>query len=361
MACADKAYPLRAEKRLPVHGGGRILLDFGAEPERDPPGAARPPQPLGPRAHRARQRAAPADPPAARAAAGKRPAGRVRVVRARVADFEIDLKRHRHSPGTWRASSATGSPGARSTAATPATHTISPFASTTGSERRSARGTLRSVNRSWSDFVPPSPAGRIRSPSRQDRTVTVGAELLGRQDDLAALAGMRLDLPVAEASAAGHVQGDRLRSGRPRPRARTAPGRTRRRRGRRRRRRARACRGRRAAGSPRCGRARRTAPASRESTSRASAAGSSPQRGQLGRRAEPLERLVHRRPRRSPAPRAGAAPSRRCCARRPGSARAGAASPRASHARARNRCPRSTGPRATRARASGTSRACPRA
>ena len=32
MACADKAYPLPTTKRLPVHGGGRILLDFGAAP-----------------------------------------------------------------------------------------------------------------------------------------------------------------------------------------------------------------------------------------------------------------------------------------------------------------------------------------
>ena len=32
MRCVDKAYPLRAGKRLPVHRGGRILLDFGAEP-----------------------------------------------------------------------------------------------------------------------------------------------------------------------------------------------------------------------------------------------------------------------------------------------------------------------------------------
>ena len=32
MACADKAYPLPAKKRLPMHGGGRILLDFGAKP-----------------------------------------------------------------------------------------------------------------------------------------------------------------------------------------------------------------------------------------------------------------------------------------------------------------------------------------
>jgi hypothetical protein len=33
MACADAAYPLKTEGRLPVHGGGRIVLTFGAEPE----------------------------------------------------------------------------------------------------------------------------------------------------------------------------------------------------------------------------------------------------------------------------------------------------------------------------------------
>ena len=33
MRCADYAYPLRTEGRLPVHGRGRIVLEFGAEPE----------------------------------------------------------------------------------------------------------------------------------------------------------------------------------------------------------------------------------------------------------------------------------------------------------------------------------------
>jgi hypothetical protein len=32
MACADHSYPLRTKRRLPVHGGGRIKLEFGAEP-----------------------------------------------------------------------------------------------------------------------------------------------------------------------------------------------------------------------------------------------------------------------------------------------------------------------------------------
>ena len=37
MLCADHSYPLPTEKRLPVHGGGRIVLEFRAEPrELDP-------------------------------------------------------------------------------------------------------------------------------------------------------------------------------------------------------------------------------------------------------------------------------------------------------------------------------------
>lgn len=33
MFCADYAYPLDTEKRLPVHGRGRIRLEFRSEPE----------------------------------------------------------------------------------------------------------------------------------------------------------------------------------------------------------------------------------------------------------------------------------------------------------------------------------------
>ena len=33
MVCADYAYPLETEKRLPVHDRGRIRLVFGAEPQ----------------------------------------------------------------------------------------------------------------------------------------------------------------------------------------------------------------------------------------------------------------------------------------------------------------------------------------
>ena len=34
MRCADHAYPLKTAKRLPVHRGGRIRLTFATEPER---------------------------------------------------------------------------------------------------------------------------------------------------------------------------------------------------------------------------------------------------------------------------------------------------------------------------------------
>ena len=33
MACADHVYPLETKKRLPVHGRGRIILEFRAEPQ----------------------------------------------------------------------------------------------------------------------------------------------------------------------------------------------------------------------------------------------------------------------------------------------------------------------------------------
>ena len=33
MVCADYVYPLETKKRLPVHGRGRIRLEFKAEPE----------------------------------------------------------------------------------------------------------------------------------------------------------------------------------------------------------------------------------------------------------------------------------------------------------------------------------------
>ena len=96
MACADSVYPLETEKRLPVHARGRIRLKFGAEPEeihpelRDhrsratveltPRGEGREwtvrlPQPLPRRMDRL---------------------GVFVSYRRGSADFEIDLKRHRH-------------------------------------------------------------------------------------------------------------------------------------------------------------------------------------------------------------------------------------------------------------------------
>ena len=33
MVCADYAYPLETKGRLPVHGGGRVRLEFAVEPE----------------------------------------------------------------------------------------------------------------------------------------------------------------------------------------------------------------------------------------------------------------------------------------------------------------------------------------
>ena len=44
--------------------------------------------------------------------------------------------------------------------AIPAIQAMRPPEVTTGRVRRSERGTLRSVNRSWRDLVPPSPSGR---------------------------------------------------------------------------------------------------------------------------------------------------------------------------------------------------------
>ena len=96
MACVDKAYPLRARKRLRVHGGGRILLDFGAEPVE-----------IHPELRDRRSRSV-----FELSARGSGSHRRVRLPRTLPrgsdrlgvfvsykrgsADFEIDLKRHRH-------------------------------------------------------------------------------------------------------------------------------------------------------------------------------------------------------------------------------------------------------------------------
>jgi hypothetical protein len=96
MVCADYAYPLETDERLPVHGRGRIRLEFGAEPEEIYPEL---------RDHRSR----------AMVELRARGDGLERTVRLpRVlprgmdrlgvfvtyergdADFEVDLRRHRH-------------------------------------------------------------------------------------------------------------------------------------------------------------------------------------------------------------------------------------------------------------------------
>ena len=96
MVCADHAYPLKAKERLPVHGGGRIRLTFEAEPERIYPAL---------RDRRSRSILE-------LTARGSGLERRVRLPRPLPdgmdrlgvfveyergdADFEIDLKRHRH-------------------------------------------------------------------------------------------------------------------------------------------------------------------------------------------------------------------------------------------------------------------------
>ena len=96
MVCVDKAYPLRAAKRLRVHRGGRILLDFGTKPVE-----------IHPELRDRRSRSV-----FELTARGSGRHRRVRLPRALPrgsdrlgvfvsyergsADFEIDLKRHRH-------------------------------------------------------------------------------------------------------------------------------------------------------------------------------------------------------------------------------------------------------------------------
>ena len=96
MLCADRAYPLPAERRLPVHAGGRIVLEFGSRP-----------QELDPQLRDRRSRSV--YELKARGTGKRRtirlprllPKGSDRLgVFARYergdADFEVDLKRHRH-------------------------------------------------------------------------------------------------------------------------------------------------------------------------------------------------------------------------------------------------------------------------
>ena len=96
MLCADSGYPLETEKRLPVHGRGRIWLEFRAEPEEIHPE-------LRDRRSRSLHELTPR---------GKGREWRVRLPRTLPrgmdrlgvfvsyrrgsADFEVDLRRHRH-------------------------------------------------------------------------------------------------------------------------------------------------------------------------------------------------------------------------------------------------------------------------
>jgi hypothetical protein len=96
MVCADSAYPLRTTKRLPVHGGGRIVVQFRVAP-----------QEIDPQLRDRRSRSV--------YELKSRGRGRQRIIRLPrtlppgsdrlgvfagyergSADFEVDLKRHRH-------------------------------------------------------------------------------------------------------------------------------------------------------------------------------------------------------------------------------------------------------------------------
>ena len=96
MACADSAYPLPTKSALPVHGRGRIRLEFGAEPQeiyadlRDH--RSRPIRELTPRGEgRERRVRMPRVLPR-----GMDRLGVFVSYRRGSADFEIDLRRHRH-------------------------------------------------------------------------------------------------------------------------------------------------------------------------------------------------------------------------------------------------------------------------
>ena len=94
--CADYRYPLRTEERLPIHPGGRILLDFQVKPQeidaqlRDR--RSRSVYELQTRGHgRERTIRLPRELPRG----WDRLGFFVRYERGD-ADFEVDLKRHRH-------------------------------------------------------------------------------------------------------------------------------------------------------------------------------------------------------------------------------------------------------------------------
>jgi hypothetical protein len=96
--CTDRSYPLRTRKRLPTHDGGRIVLEFKRRPEeidaqlRDR--RSRPVYEL--KAPRGRGLRRTIRLPGTMPAGSDRLGFFVRYERGD-ADFEVDIKRHRHS------------------------------------------------------------------------------------------------------------------------------------------------------------------------------------------------------------------------------------------------------------------------
>ena len=96
MLCADRAYPLPAEKRLPMHGGGRIVLEFRTEPqELDPQLRDRRSRSVYELRARGRGRRWTIRLPR-RLPEGTDRLGVFAGYARGDADFEVDLKRHRH-------------------------------------------------------------------------------------------------------------------------------------------------------------------------------------------------------------------------------------------------------------------------
>jgi hypothetical protein len=96
MRCADRVYPLEADKRLPVHRRGRIRLEFGAEPQEIHPDLrdrrSRSIHELTPRGN-GREWTVRLPRPLPR---GTDRLGVFVGYRRGSADFELDLRRHRH-------------------------------------------------------------------------------------------------------------------------------------------------------------------------------------------------------------------------------------------------------------------------
>jgi hypothetical protein len=96
MACADSVYPLETEGRLPVHGRGRIVLEFGAEPvEIDPSLRNRRSRSVFELVARGKGRTRTIRLPRELPKGSDRLGVFVSYERGD-ADFEVDLRRHRH-------------------------------------------------------------------------------------------------------------------------------------------------------------------------------------------------------------------------------------------------------------------------